>query len=103
MSNPKSINIIEALNKIKEARKVVDTFIQTKPLDATSYFVGKDIVKMSLAFDNEKLALLEYELALAEEFPKHYTAESINKFKDELNKLRHRIELLNKGKFPPYD
>lgn len=98
-----SEKVRHALEKIREAREEVNKFIQTEPLDKTTYFDGKDIVQMSLAFDNEQLALIDYELALAEEFPSHYNQESIEQYRLEKVNLEKRIELLKKGVFPPIE
>jgi len=91
------------LEKIGLTREEANKFIVKESLDEVSYFDGHDIIEMSLVFDNENMALVDFELALSDEFPSRYSIDSVEKLKKEKAVLGHRIDLLKRGKFPPVD
>ena len=80
------------------ARKKKDEFIGHR-LTGES-FTGRDIFEMALAFDNEKRAWIDYELAEAAAYPEGYTNERLKHLLDENDRLTKRIRAWKNKQFP---
>lgn len=59
-----------------------------------------DLFDMALAFESEDRILMEYELALSEKFPQHYSAQQRDFFQKEIKRLTHRIHAWQNRQFP---
>ncbi len=70
---------------------------QLKPGEPTKPI---DLFSMALAFESEDRLLMEYELALSEKFPQHYSDQQRDFFQKEIERLTHRIRAWQNKQFP---
>lgn len=80
------------------AKKKKDEFLG-RQLDGNS-FPSRDPFKMALAQDEERRAYLNYELAMAEEYPDHFTSDQTSYMKGEVVRLNKRIKAFQSNQWP---
>jgi len=59
-----------------------------------------DIYDMGLAYDNEQRILMDFELALSEKFPQHYSSQEIESIKKERDRLSRNVRAWQNRQFP---
>lgn len=90
--------IKEILSQLREAHKKSEKFLGQQIIPWKEIVVH-DYFKMALAYDTENLLLIEYDLLLAQKYPKQFTEESILFLNKEKERLAKDIEKWRNRKF----
>ena len=83
-------NIKLILQQLREAHKKSEKYLAQQIITGEK-IITHDFFNMALAFDNENLLLIEYELLLSKQYPKHYNLDQINFLEKEKTRLIKNI------------